>query len=515
MPLTDDGYKLPTWHSGTAKTEPALASEALISGTTNLLARGHSAVHLFDDDVSGLVRHVSYRTIYETNPWLWAVVQLKARSFSRMPPKVYEQSGDFMLRASSRRGMELEEALRNPGGGLAWQAIQKAAMIDYQIHGNALWAVKTTGRGIESFTSVPWERVSVTRDDNGNRIYRVEPEIEFSGVGEREDLDPLDVIHFGYGENPANLWRNTSPIGSLQATLALFDAVYQQVLNYFHNGARPSGHFSIDPDTSPEMLAAIAVQIRESISGTKNAGKVMITPGKYEALSGDVEQSKVIELGKQSREEICGVFGVAPPLVGILDRAIFSNVKELRNFTMRDTVGPDVEMMAGQLGAQISYKRPMYRGALIDFESAAQLKPDLEAISETIPNQLRIRTPNEMREKFNLRPLDDEAADKLWNPNKDNKEGEEGKDGEKKKDAKGKSGGTKNAGELTERQEKLAAATVALQKVYLAVDKVLTAEEARALITEMGYALPGDLPETEPEPEPKIEPEPEEGDDNE
>lgn len=389
---------------------------SLIDGT--LLSGPSGGVHLFNNDVSGLVRNVAYSTIYQTNPWLYAVVQLKARSFSRMPPKVFRAEGGLDVRARDGKGAQLEARLRKPGGGASWQARQKATMVDYQVSGNALWVINSGASGITGFDLVPWSRVNVGRSGTGDLVYKEQTwtdPLSMNRMGGREWLMP-DVIHFGYGENPESE-VNCSPIGSLQATLALFDAVYQQVLNFFENGARPSGHFKIDRGTAPAEFVQVTAAIREAMAGTKNAGKVFVSPGEYQPISTGPDQTKVIELAKQSREEICGVFGVAPPLVGILDRAIFSNVKELRNFTMRDTVGPDVEALAGALTAQVAYKRPQYNNVTVDFEAAAQLKPDLEAIAETIPNQLRVTTPNELRSKLNMPPLDDPAADLLWSPN--------------------------------------------------------------------------------------------------
>ncbi len=397
-------------------SSPVLAQTTLIDASQ--WPGAGSSVHLFTDDVAGLVRSIPYHTIYETNPWLWAVVQLKARSFARMPPKVFRREGTLDVRAYDGRGAQLEARLRKPGGGVSWQARQKATMIDYQVNGNALWVIQSDRAGINGFDLVPWNTVRTERDvDTGDVFYTEQAMITMDGVTSSQRRWPAQqVIHIGFGENPANIWRNPSPIGSLQATLALFDAVYQQVLNFFNNGARPSAHFKIDRATDPAVLSAVTTSIREAMSGTKNAGKIFVSPGDYQPITTSPDQTKVVELAKQSREEICGVYGVAPPLVGILERAIFSNVRELRNFTMRDTVGPDVELIAGAITSQVSFKRPVYSNVTVDFEAAAQLKPDLEAIAETVPNQLRITTPNELRSKFNLPPLDDPAADQIWNP---------------------------------------------------------------------------------------------------
>ena len=400
------------------------SATTLIDGTAVPVVGG--GVHLFQDEVTGLVRQIPYSQIYQTNPWLWAVVQLKARSFSRMPPKVFvrDRESGLDLRAREGRGRQLEDRLRRPGMGVSWQARQKATMIDYQVHGNCLWAIQSNGSGITGFELVPWSRVEVKHNDSGDVVYREKASVDLSGASGGREFAMADVIHFGWGENPEGL-ANCSPIGSLQATLALFDSVYQQILNFFQNGARPSGHFKIPETTTPAQLTAINTTLKAAMSGAKNAGKILVSPGDFQPITVGPDQAKIIELARQSREEICGVFGVAPPLVGILEKAIFSNVKELRNFTMRDTVGPDVEAIAGSVSTQVAYKRPTYSNVIVEFEAAAQLKPDLESVVDTIPNQLRVQTPNELRRKFNMAPLDDPAADLIWSPNSSNADGSE------------------------------------------------------------------------------------------
>jgi phage portal protein BeeE len=223
------------------------------------------------------------------------------------------------------------------------------------------------------------------------------------------------VIHFGMGEG--DFFFADSPIQSLSSTLALFDAVYTHLISYFGHAARPSAHFKVDPHASDAVLTKTAEYIRDFFAGPANAGKVLITSAEWQQMSDAPDNARVIELAKQSREEICGVYGVAPPLVGILDRAIMSNVRELREHTTRDTVGPYVEGFDGAFNAQLYANHPLYRRFWRETETSAHLKADLEGSAATYPNQLRIMTVNELRQTKNLPRLDDAAADLPWYPN--------------------------------------------------------------------------------------------------
>jgi len=346
-------------------------------------------------------RFVDVRTIYRTNPWLFAVVNLKARSYSRMPPKIYQPGDEFDERATGR-GRQLERVLRRPGNGVSPVVLRLGTFRDKLTRGNALWRLHTDQIGhITGIERIPWCYVRV---DNsfGELLYT-------------HTFTASEVIHFGLWEDDTAVAE--SPIRTLNSTLALFDAVYTHLLSYFARGARPSGHFQVDPEADDDEIGRVADMIREYFIGASNAGRVLITSAKWEEMSDSPDHSRIIELAKQSREEICGAFGVAPPLVGILDRAIMSNVKELREHTTRDTVGPDVELLDSTFNAQLFEHHPIYRKYWLESEIGATLKADIEGIANSIPNQLRIRTPNELRQKFNLPKLPDPEADQIWTPN--------------------------------------------------------------------------------------------------
>lgn len=387
------------------------ASTTFLEGATTLDA-GVQLMPTVGSDV--LSRFVDVRTIYRTNPWLFAVVELIARNHARMPPKFYmrDAAGD-QVRATGR-GAELELVLRRPGRGVSATSLQKGTSRDKLTRGNALWRLHTTTQGvITGIERIPWQYVRC-RDHGGELTYA--DTRHTAGDLRAHTFTASQVIHFGLWEDDGPIAG--SPINTLQSTLALFDAVYTHLLSYFGRGARPSGHFHVDPEAGDDVIDEVATQIKSYFVGAANAGRVLITSAQWTSTSDDPDHSKVIELAKQSREEICGAYGVAPPLVGILDRAIMSNVRELREHTTRDTVGPYVEEADSAVNAQLFEHHPLYAGYWLETETAASLKADIEGTAGTIPNQLRIMTVDELRQRKNLKPLNIAGvSDVPWTPN--------------------------------------------------------------------------------------------------
>ncbi|MEM9465284.1 MAG: phage portal protein [Actinomycetota bacterium] len=420
---------------------------------------------------------VQYQTVYRTNPWLWAVVNLIARSSSRMPLVVSlpsdQGSGlrDVVQPGSNTEAARLAKALRSPGRGVSWQAQQYGTTVDRLVQGNALWEIEREGASIDGFRRIPWTKVT-TGERAGETVY-LDHTRDPDGILKPRLLLMEQVIHFGYWADSENA-VNVAAISTLHSTLALFDAVYRHLVNYFAHSTRPSGHYEVDPATSEAAVKRMMATIRVAYAGPDNAGRPTVSSGKYTPSTATNDEAQVVELAKQSREEIVAAYGVAPPLVGILDRAIMSNVKELREHTIRDTTGPHLELMGGDIQAQAvdTSSRLELDGVLVEFDFMRQLRPSPEAAAAMIPNRLRTETPNELRVEMGRPRLDDPRADQLWFPN--------GADGDE----------STLAGEALVAVGDPEAIAAVAQKIYLAVvNEVITRDEARALLREMGMEL--------------------------
>src|SRR5690606_15663626 len=135
-------------------------------------------------------------------------------------------------------------------------------------------------------------------------------------------------------------------------TLALHEALQRHLVNFFANSARPSANIKLQPGASKDTIELIRQQVREMYAAPENAGKVMVTTGDFQPITAQADQAQIIELVKLSREEIAAAFRIPPPVLGILDRAIMSNVRELREHYIRDAVGPWASFIEDDLQAQ-------------------------------------------------------------------------------------------------------------------------------------------------------------------
>lgn len=361
----------------------------------------------------------TYARIYKSNPWVFAAVNAITFGLSRMGLNTFAytgQDGDFdrvygMLPGTSGRpsaGAALDKLLQMPEPGVGRHEWVRKIWIDKLVYGNALVVMdRSTATGIPTaLWHIPWKRV-VIREGTYLPIVSYEVQADHGS----KFIDPADVIHFGRGANidsPLGL----SPIESLRYTVALHDAIQRHLVSYFTNSARPSGVLKVQPGTNKDTQALIQEQVRAMYASPEQAGKIMVTSGDWQQISADPQSSQIMELVKHSREEIAAVYRVPPPVLGILDRAIRSNVIELRSQFIRDVVGPEADSFECDVNAQLIQSTPALAqaGLFVNFDLDASLRPDLEARAGVYEQMRSVLTPNEMRKMELRKPLTGDAG---------------------------------------------------------------------------------------------------------
>lgn len=386
-------------------TEVHAASHSGLSGFLEGRSAGAGgSVQLID--VPERLRSVTYAGIYKTNPWVWACVRAKARGLARFPLHVFALDADGNrsrvrsdLPGSLGRlsaGQQLDALLRQPAPDRSRHASLRSMVTSRLVHGNACWEIVRERGRIVALAPHPWPRVAAFGDH-----------YELQGAtwgAETRRVMPEDVIHFGRHEDPDGPVA-PSPIAPLSATLALYDAIARHLNAYFANQARPSGHLKVPAGLSPEDQERVRQSVLKLYTGPESSGRVAITSGDWTSITHEPEHSRVIELAKASRDEVVAAYDVPPPLVGILERAIFSNVKELRSYWTRDVIGADAGDVESELSAQLLSRQPSWSNLFVEFALAEHLRPDIEARAETYEKLRRVLTIDEIRSLENRMPL--------------------------------------------------------------------------------------------------------------
>lgn len=366
--------------------------------------------------VNGLTS--SYEQIYRSQLWVSVVVNRLARGVGRIPWASYTSSGEPGER-ERQRDTPLAQLLERP-----WRLgpsnygtparLKQAIVWNMCIHGNSV-LVKSRPRPSSPPTMlIPSNGANwrITVDDNGW------PEWYWYLAPNRRTIlkyRPEEVVHLRWETTGTEAWAR-SPLEPLASTLAIEDAANRAIKGSYEKGLRPSGAFVWD--TKPGVQASVITkqmeearaQLEAEYGGVDNTGSWMLLAGgmDWKTISNNLVDSEVIATKKLTREEVAAAYNVPPPVIGILDRATFSNIDEQHRMEYQDTMHPYLELIEEELEAQLIADEPAFRGEYVEFNIKEILRGDPAKELQTLIQAAGgpILTPNESRRRINEPPVD-------------------------------------------------------------------------------------------------------------
>lgn len=196
------------------------------------------------------------------------------------------------------------------------------------------------------------------------------------------------------------------------------DAAQRAAIASFENGMRQSGFFSAKASIPPDQFERLRAQLSEKYGGPDNAMKTVLLDNDidWKQMSNNAQESELVNLRKLTREEVAAVYDIPPPVIGILDRATFSNITEQHLMLYQDTIQPWTSMIEETFSVQLIAPEPLMAGQYAEFEFGAVLAGDPVKQTNTLVRAVGgpFMTPNEARARMNMQPItDDDAADQL------------------------------------------------------------------------------------------------------
>lgn len=356
-----------------------------------------------------------YAALWRAQPELRTVVDFLARNIAQLGLHTFRRVSDVDRKRLNDHPLAV--LLGKPN-----RSTTPYRMIDALIHDLCI------------FDNGFWLKV---RDDDGTtralrrirpgRIYPIgndwlEPEgYEIVGTAGRLAVTADQVVHFrGYNPNDDRL--GTPPIESLRQILTEEWAanIYREQL--WRNGARLSGYIS-RPMDAPEWgikgRERFRAEWQAGYSGdSAKAGETAILEDGMTFTPAAVtpRDSQYIESRKLTREEVARTYHVPLPMVGILDHATFTNIKELHKNLYQDCLGPWLENLQQEIELQLMPDLPDVRDVYVEFNIAAKLNGSFE--EQAVQLQGAVGGPymvrNEARARLNLPMID--GGDELITP---------------------------------------------------------------------------------------------------
>jgi hypothetical protein len=188
------------------------------------------------------------------------------------------------------------------------------------------------------------------------------------------------------------------------------------------SGARTTGVL-VRPVEAPDWGPTEKRRFREmwrsfTDGGGAEGGTPILEDGmEYKAVGFNPEQAQYIEARKLTREEVSAAYYIPPPLIGILDHATYSNIKEQHAHLYQDTLGPWMVMLQQEIAAQILPDLPGDNSDVYcEFNIDSKLRGSFEeqAVAASTATGRPWMTVNETRARNNLPSI--EGGDSLITP---------------------------------------------------------------------------------------------------
>jgi HK97 family phage portal protein len=418
--------------------------------------------------ISDAWRHTGYAAIYGRQLWVAVLVNKLARATARLPLKVYERAERGRPEA---RGHPYAALLAKPNPGIPPFVFWQWTKSTLELHGEA-FLVKVRDRGGRPVALRPLHPTKVhdqVDQETGRVVWSVGPQ--------RVPVNRWDLVHLRHF-SPNSAHRGMSPLEPLRSTLENEDGARRANSAIWRNGSRPSVALKHPGQLSENAQRNLRASWQATYGGVDNWGVPAVLEEGMEAqlLTLTAEELQYVEARKLNREEVCAIFDVPPPVVHILDRATFSNITEQMRSMYRDTMAPQLQLIESTLETELRDGR-MGRDVEPDFGDAVYaeflldgvLRGDFEARTDSYTKAISsgYMTPAEVRELENL-PFR-EGSDQLL----------------------------VNSAVVPLEPSGMSPMVLAqaLQRIYLSVGKVITAEEAREILNRGGAGLTPGLPD--------------------
>lgn len=355
----------------------------------------------------------SYGAIYRSQPAVRTVVSFLGRNIAQLGVHVYRRVSDLDRQRDTEH--PLARLLARPNPFTTRYRLIDALVQDKAVFDAAYWLKVRTSVGLGIVRLPPWKVELVGDGWLAPQVYRLH-----GRVGWRE-YTPDQVVHFR-GYSAEDLRTGVSPIETLNRVLAEEWAAGQYREQVLRNGARMSGYIKRPQGAqwSPAAKQRFRADWQAQYTGDGPAagGTPILEDGmEFEPAAQTAEQLQYVEARKLTREEVASAYHIPPPMVGLLDRATFSNIDTQHRMLYQDTLGPILTEITEDVELQLLPDLDDGTGQVyVEFNLAEKLRGSFQeeaaALSTSVGRPWM--TANEARARKNLPQID--GGDDLVTP---------------------------------------------------------------------------------------------------
>lgn len=355
--------------------------------------------------------------MWSTQPHLRTVVSFLARNIAQLGLHSFERNGEDRARD---RSSAFAATMRRPNADQTAFDLVFGLVGDLSLYDRAYWLtvedVDSPSGWIFRRIPPPWV-TPIARDAFGAKGYTV-----LSPEGKSVDVTADQILAFT-GYHPSSPRRGSPTVEALKGTLQEQIEASKYRSQVWKRGGRVSAVLQ-RPKDAPQWSPEAMEQFREDWyskytgSGSKAGGTPILEDGMtLNRIDFNAQEQQFVEAAKLSFSTVASAFHVNPTMVGILDNANYSNVREFRRMLYGDTLGPLIAMIEDRINTFLLPRLGMDPDRYYaEFNIAEKLQGSFEEQAAVLQTAIGApyMTRNEGRAKQNLPAL--EGGDDLITP---------------------------------------------------------------------------------------------------
>lgn len=318
-----------------------------------------------------------YSKIWESHGSVQTVVNFLGRNIASLGLHLFERVGDTDRQRITSH--PLAALLSKPHPRVTRYSFFDALVRDVAIFERYL-AVKIKR---EDGTAGGLVRIPPTMFTPVGGDWMIPEAFEVRGNMGKKIIKAADTVHI-LGYSPRGDIGGVSPIESLRSVLAEEYEAARQRAQAFRNGARVNGYLE-RPPTAPDWSKEARERFRAGWRGQYGGGgsdaygtPILEDGMKFVPATQTSRDLQYIESRKLTREEVASAYFIPPPMIGLLDNATFSNIKEQHKHLYQDTLGPWLQRIQQELMLQLFSEFPDTDRLYLEFNLEEKLRGSFE-----------------------------------------------------------------------------------------------------------------------------------------
>ncbi|SDE58330.1 phage portal protein, HK97 family [Priestia aryabhattai B8W22] len=273
---------------------------------------------------------------YKSSTWVYSCVSRIAKTAASVPWKVYRETDEGLEEIPNH---PLELLLKKPNPFMSGQDMFERMVGHLYLGGNGILSkVKVNNVVAELWPVMPDAISPIPSKTDFVAGY------EYRANGITYEIPADEILHFMFID-PANLYWGLAPLQAVARSVDTDSEMLDWQKVSLQNRAIADGVFSFKQPLTRQQWEDARAMVRDQHQGSGGARTPWVLGGEanWTQMSLTPAEMDFIQSRNFTREEICSVFNVPPPMVGLYENATLNNIETARKIFWLDTMIPLLE----------------------------------------------------------------------------------------------------------------------------------------------------------------------------